>query len=199
MKIELCVPDVPAYNIARNVFAQSKDFEVRNTSITNANAAFMASPGNSFGEMNGGVDGIINTHLSSNLTNYRRDTLVKDAICKSYAGELPVGSAVVVHVPYHPKQNYLIYAPTMRVAEELPQESINAYLAMRAVLVAYEQKFKSRNAVIACPLFCTGAGAMPVERACRQMLEAHNTFMNMSLVGGDWQTFHNHHRSLLSL
>jgi O-acetyl-ADP-ribose deacetylase (regulator of RNase III) len=155
----------------------------------------MLSAGNSFGEMNGGVDGIINTYLSLHSTEYRIDQIVKDHICVHYAGELPVGSAIAVRVPgQKPKHDWLVYAPTMRVAKEVP-ESINAYLAMRAGLLTC-MNMTTMDCTIACPLLCTGVGAMPVTRAIKQMREAYDVVIHRKLVRGDWVLYHEHNRAL---
>ena len=66
---------------------------------------------------------------------------------------------------------YLIVAPTMRVPGNVSQ-SANAYLAMRALLVAVS----NHNAVnaekihhLAIPSLCTGIGAMCAKESARQM------------------------------
>lgn len=199
LRIELCVPDAEAYEAARAVLGDHPGFVLRNVSIVRATARVLASPGNSFAEMNGGVDGIINTHLSSHLPEQRIERVVKDRVRALHAGELHVGAAVAVRVPgQHPSHDWLVYAPTMRVAEVLPPASINAYLAMRAAILACVQAVPDCP-LLACPLFCTGAGGMPVSKACRQMMEAYDTVMTGKLVGRDWRAYHQHHRLLLAL
>jgi hypothetical protein len=62
---------------------------------------------------------------------------VQEAIRRDFFNELPVGSAVVVRPS--PKKPVPIYAPTMRVPGNVGT-TINAYLAMRAILIAPRKK-----------------------------------------------------------
>ena len=48
--------------------------------------------------------------------------------------------------------------------------SVNAYLAMKATLIAARQHPEIHS--VATPSFCTGVGKMPFEIAARQMFEA---------------------------
>lgn len=193
MVVEVCVPNREQHATVAAAL-RGRGFLVKNCSITQASAPAIVSAGNSFGEMNGGVDGIINTYLSSRIVppRYVQED-VKRAIAADFCGELPVGSCIAVRAD-HPRHTHLLYAPTMRVAEDVAH-SINAYLAMRAALLCAR---RSGITEMACPLLCTGAGNMPVAKACAQMRAAWDTLFepNESLVGGDWQTFHAHHRKL---
>lgn len=191
--VEVCIPNKEQFACASSLLTRP-GFDVRNTGITNASAPVIVSAGNSFGEMNGGVDGIINTHLShfTRPPQYIQED-VKSTIASEYFGELPVGSCIIIPTT-HPKHTSLLYAPTMRVAEDV-SGSVNAYLAMRAALVCAR---RSGMTFIACPLLCTGAGKMSVAKACMQMQAAWDTLFDPrhSLIEGDWQTFHQHHRCL---
>jgi hypothetical protein len=64
MKIEFCIKDRSTYEIARSIFQDIPDINIILNTITNGTYNVLISAGNSFAEMNGGVDGIINTHLS---------------------------------------------------------------------------------------------------------------------------------------
>src|SRR5439155_1431675 len=59
---------------------------------------------------------------------------VRAAIADRYLGELPVGAALVVELPA-PRFPFVVAAPTMRVPGSVAG-SINAYLSLRAALVA---------------------------------------------------------------
>jgi O-acetyl-ADP-ribose deacetylase (regulator of RNase III) len=194
MRIEFCVPDRHIFNTVEAILAGTPGLTVRNTSITNGSYAALISAGNSFAEMNGGVDGIVCTHLSAYTPAYYIQDKVKECIAKTHAGELPVGEAVVVEVQ-HPMHTRLIYAPTMRVPEDV-SETLNAYLAFRGALVAMR-----RHGIEAAsaPLFCTSAGCMPVERAVRQMRAAYLSVCSGELVGKDWLFYHENDRSLKRL
>jgi O-acetyl-ADP-ribose deacetylase (regulator of RNase III) len=202
--VELCVPNASNYDIANTIFGDHPGFIVKNTGIVEAEARVIVSPGNSFGEMNGGVDGTINTHLSAYSTYHRMDWYVQSSINERFAGELPVGSHVIISVIDHPKREWLIYTPTMRVAEEV-STGINAYLAFRSALLGaidmnkIDKSDKKDFELIACPLFCTGAGSMNIHTACKQMREAYDSIKYGSLIKKDWQVYHTHHRMLKAL
>jgi O-acetyl-ADP-ribose deacetylase (regulator of RNase III) len=195
--IEICVYSPgdggALYNIVKSYFLGLKGFTVNNGSIVNASYDTIIAAGNSFAEMNGGVDGIINTHLSTYTPEEYVQSRVKRVIEQEFIGELPVGTSVLISTS-HPFHRRLIYAPTMRVAENV-STSLNAYLAFRGALVTM-----MRNGITkaSTSLFCTGAGGMDVHRACAQMREAYLTVVNKSLIGGDWRLFHQHHRKLLA-
>jgi O-acetyl-ADP-ribose deacetylase (regulator of RNase III) len=194
MKIEICVRDKQQYEIAKSVFTEYDDIIVTHNTITNAQYNTLISAGNSFGQMDGGVDGIINSHLSSYTADKYIHQDVQDIINEKYLGELPVGQSIILQTN-HPRHRYLIYAPTMRVAEDV-STSINAYLAFRGALLIMKH---ANISAASTPLFCTGAGCMDVLRACKQMKEAYETVIKNTLVRGNWQTYHSHHRHLLSL
>lgn len=130
----------------------------------------IATAGNSFGLMDGGVDMAI------------RDTFpgieiaVQNEIKRKYLGELNVGVACLVPMPdqYTRKPNALIYAPTMRVPCPIA-DTQNVYLAMWATLVtAVHHGVES----LAVPMFGTGAGQMPFYEAARQMLTAWRNYLD---------------------
>ena len=194
MKIEFCIRDREQYETAKNIFNDCQYITVNHKSITDASYNTIVSAGNSFAEMNGGVDGMINSHLSSYTpTKYIQDD-VKKFINEKFAGELPVGQSIIIPTQ-HPTHKYLIYTPTMRVAEDI-SKTLNAYLAFRSVLLIMK-----RNNIdsASTPLFCTGAGCMDVAKACKQMKEAYLSVTTGNLIGGNWQIYHNHHRYLNNL
>jgi O-acetyl-ADP-ribose deacetylase (regulator of RNase III) len=193
MKIEFCIRDRPSYEIAKSIFQDIPDITVTFNTITNGMYNTIISAGNSFAEMNGGVDGIINTHLSGYTPTHYIQSSVKDYINKHFMGELPVGRSIVIRTQ-HPIHHRLIYTPTMRVAEDV-SNTINAYLAFRSALIL----MKDNNITAASsPLFCTGAGCMSVVQACNQMKEAYLSVVNGNLIGKDWQYYHQNHRHLYS-
>ena len=193
MKIEFCIKDKASYEIAKSIFQDIPDITVSLNTITNGMYNVLISAGNSFAEMNGGVDGIINTHLSGYTPHMYIQQNVKDYINKYFMGELPVGRSVLVYTQ-HPKHRTLIYTPTMRVAEDV-SNTINAYLAFRSALIL----MKDNNIYAAsCPLFCTGAGCMSLVQACNQMKEAYLSVQKGNLIGKDWQYYHQNHRYLHS-
>lgn len=193
IKIEICIPTKETYDIANNIFRDVENIYIVLTSITHASHTAIISPGNSFAEMNGGVDGIINTLLSSYTPFTYIQNDVKMLINNKYCGELPIGHSVILYT-LHPKHNILIYTPTMRVAEDV-STTLNAYIAFRSALLLLQQYAIDSASTT---LFCTGAGNMDVKTACLQMKEAYLSILNKSLINGDWQIYHTHHQLLKS-
>ena len=196
--IEVCVPQKDAFEIARSVFTSScpQHFTVRQTSIVNASHPCLATAGNSFGGMSGGVDGAVNTYLSSTTPDEYVQDRVKASIVKCYDGELPVGSAVAVATG-HPFHRTLIYAPTMRVPASLPDDTIVPYLAFRAVLATLK---RLETYSVSTPLFGTGAGEVPVSKACKQMVRALQSLNDRTMLQpNELFLMHRDHQELLEL
>ena len=179
MKIEVCVPNGAQYEAAVAAFAADSAFAVVRASLTCGSYACIATAGDSFGGMSGGIDGAVNTHLSSFTPYEFVQRHVRHAILEEHGGELPVGCSVVV-TTQHPKHRVLIYAPIVRVRVQPPaalrEDSIAPYLAFRAVLLRAAALVRRRDVQgVSVPLF--GAGELSVERVCAQMMHA-----NASLV-----------------
>jgi O-acetyl-ADP-ribose deacetylase (regulator of RNase III) len=134
----------------------------RMTDITKLRCDAWATAGNSFGDMGGGVDRAIDGFFSG-----LAQAAVQEAIRRDFFNELPVGSAVVVRPS--PNKPILIYAPTMRVPGSVGT-TINAYLAMRAILIAAT---KEGVRTLACPTLGTGVGGLTPDDAADQMFQAY--------------------------
>ena len=129
----------------------------------------LVSPGNSYGQMNGGIDGAI----SAAFPHVQR--AVSKAIAERYHGYQPVGTAEVVetgdqHCPY------LVHAPTMRIPMRLRAGmDVAIHDAMWAALLALErhQIARDRVATLACPGLGTGFGGVSPQRAAHLMGTAY--------------------------
>ena len=138
----------------------------------------LVSPANSFGDMSGGVDKRIDDHF---LGEAQR--AVVEAIRAEFLGELPVGAALVVPLP-RPRTPLLVVSPTMRVPGNVAN-TLNAYLAMRAALVAvtrHNQLCERKIARLAIPGLCTGVGGMTPGLSAVQMRAAYD-----AIIGGGWR------------
>ena len=138
----------------------------------------LVSPANSFGDMSGGVDKRIDDHFHGEAQR-----AAVEAIRTEFLGELPVGAALVVPLP-HPRAPLLVVAPTMRVPGNVAN-TLNAYLAMRAALVAvtrHSQHSERKITRLAVPGLCTGVGGMTPGLSALQMRAAYD-----AIVGGAWQ------------
>ena len=169
-------PDV-AWALA-NRFADAAGVEVVEGSLLDLACDGVVSPANSFGDMGGGIDKAIDDfHRGS------AQPAVSAAIADQFLGELPVGVGLVVELPAR-RLPFVVAAPTMRVPGGVAG-TINAYLAMRAALVAVLRHNAGGGRPIrwlAVPGLCTGVGGMPADEAAAQMRAAYD-----SVVAGRWR------------
>jgi len=139
----------------------------------------VVSPANSFGDMGGGIDKAIDDFHGGEAQR-----AVVNAIAAQFFGELPVGAALVVRLSSR-RLPFVVAAPTMRVPGALARQTINAYLSMRAALVAVLRRNAGEGPPIrslAVPGLCTGVGGMPFDEASRQMRTAYD-----NVIGGEWR------------
>ena len=113
----------------QTVFADRDDVEVFEGDYFARAAGAMVSPANSFGIMDGGLDAAIRDTLG-----FAVQQRAQRAIIERHHGELPVGTAELVETG-DARWPVLVIAPTMRVPESVAN-TLNAYLAFRAVLIA---------------------------------------------------------------
>lgn len=157
------------------------------TDITRLKCDAVVSPANSFGFMDGGLDYALSERFGWDLEK-RLQKIIKELP----EGELLVGQAIILKtgdniIPY------LISAPTMRIPTNYNIDtSINAYLAMKAILI--KAKREERIKTVAIPGLCTGVGRMQPIIAARQMFQAYKEIIlgeKMSFANfGDAQTYH---------
>lgn len=128
----------------------------------------LVSPANSFGFMDGGIDGAYTKHFGPEL-----QARVQEKIKEKYEGELLVGQALAVPIdpsPHGRGFNYLISAPTMRVPL-LINQTPNVFLATRALF-----RTCSRIGVdtVAIPGMGTGVGAVSFDECAKAMRRAYD-------------------------
>ncbi len=150
---------------------------VHQGSILDLECDAVVSPANSFGFMDGGIDG---TYL--NFFGPSVQTRVRRQILEQHGGELVVGQADIVETG-HERIPYLIAAPTMRVPMILPPETVNPYLAARAVLRLIQygtfqggsksgEPMREHVRSVAFPGLGTGVGRVSFHTCARQMQQA---------------------------
>ena len=133
----------------------------------------MVSAANSFGLMDGGVDGAITRFFGDALK-----ARVQERILHLYCGEQPVGTSLILHTGNldHP---YLAHTPTMRVPMSIAGTDA-VYRAMWAMLLAVRRHNQGPAGetiqTIACPGLGTMAGRVPPQEAARQMAAAYRHF-----------------------
>jgi O-acetyl-ADP-ribose deacetylase (regulator of RNase III) len=116
--------------------------------------------------MDGGLDYALSERFGWDL-----EKKLQKIIKELPEGELLVGQALLLEtgdktIPF------LISAPTMRIPTDFNIDtSINAYLAMKAILI--KAKSDNRISSVAIPGLCTGVGRMLPMIAARQMFQAY--------------------------
>lgn len=199
MKIILADLQISVIKAWGKEFSGADDIVVYPGSIFNIEADALVSPANSFGFMDGGLDLRISEVFGWHVQE-RLQTLIK----QKYHGELLVGAADIVSSD-HPKIPYVIAAPTMRVPMILGRESVNVYLATRAVLLLalygcfddgtpIGKKVKS----IVFPGMGTGVGEVPPEICARQMKQAIHDVLVRNEFPESWLDAQKRHQLLYS-
>lgn len=161
-------------------FKDCANVEVVEKDILDVECDAVVSPANSFGFMDGGLD----LHLSEKLGWHIQEEL-QARIRKSDEKELLVGCSMTIKTG-NEQIPFLISAPTMRVPMSFNiATSINAYLAMKAILIACKKNEAIQT--VAIPGLCTGCGRMPFHIASNQMFLAYDEIINENYK--DYQTF----------
>lgn len=174
LKLSICEQNKEKALHLAKFFKEEPGVEVLYGSILHLTAKAIVSPANSFGDMGGGLDKAIDDFYGGEA-----QARVQKEIRENYWGELPVGCAAIIEM-HTPRFPFLIVAPTMRIPGNVSR-TINAYLAMRAILVAVLQFNQTRGDKIhhiALSSLCTGVGGMPYHEAAEQMLVAYKTIMH---------------------
>lgn len=158
-------------------FCGDLDFvEIHHGSILDLSVDAVVSPANSFGFMDGGID-----LAYSHFFGWHVQERLQKVIRERHSGELLVGMAEIIETD-QPHIPFVIAAPTMRVPMVL-QETVNPYLAMRAVLLLVRngvfahgsftgQPIADYVEFIAVPGFGTGVGQVGPNTCAHQMRTA---------------------------
>lgn len=169
-------PDIA--NALAATFAGVDQVEVVEGNLLDLSGDAIVSPANSFGDMGGGIDKAIDDFHGG-----AAQRAVTAAIAEQWFGELPVGAALIVKLSSR-RMPFVVAAPTMRIPGNVG-ETINAYLAMRAALIAVLRHNTTGGPSIrslAVPGLCAGVGGMGYEKASEQMRTAYD-----SVIGGRWR------------
>jgi len=148
------------------LFEHEENVSIVKMDITKVQCDAVVSPANSFGFMDGGLDLALSERFGWDL-----EKRLQKQIRELPEGELLIGQAILmetgdIDVPF------IISAPTMRIPTNFNIDtSINAYLAMKAILI--KAKNDDRISSVAIPGLCTGVGGMQPAIAARQMYQAY--------------------------
>lgn len=158
----------------KEFFGDNPDFEVSQGDIfAGPKADAIVSPANSFGFMDGGIDAVYIEKFHPQL-----EFRLRERIQKHFYGELIVGQATIIPTGDNDFR-YLISAPTMRVPGVI-KNTVNAYLAFRAVLIAIKKHNVAANTEphiesVLCPGLGTAVGQLPYFTCAKQMYEAYKS------------------------
>lgn len=173
MKIVLAATESRLADAWEKAFAGVGEVSVHRGSIFDVACDAVVSPANSFGFMDGGIDALYVDRFGVEV-----QTRLRRLILDRHHGELLIGNAEVVETG-DLAQPFLIAAPTMRVPMVLRPETVNPYLATRAVLLLARhgtlptgEPLSDRLRTIAFPGMGTGVGRVPAELCARQMRAA---------------------------
>jgi O-acetyl-ADP-ribose deacetylase (regulator of RNase III) len=151
--------------------------------FASTSADALVSPANSFGFMDGGIDGVYSRRFGQKLQD-RLQALIH----RVHDGELPVGQAQIVRIEDDEDFKYLVSAPTMRVPMDVSSTG-NAFLAFRAVIRTIERHNTALDRLeangqdargftyiktVLCPGLATAIGMMPFDQCAKQMRRAYN-------------------------
>jgi O-acetyl-ADP-ribose deacetylase (regulator of RNase III) len=151
----------------KHEFSQYPNFEFHCGDVFEKRATILVSPANSFGFMNGGIDGAyskkIGWHLQADL---------QEKIRNEFDGELLIGQSTVIPTNF-PQYPFLLAAPTMRVPMYL-QGSANVFLAAKAIFVAVKKMDEGTTCLI--PGLGTGTGLVTFAHCASRMRMAYEDF-----------------------
>lgn len=178
LSLSLCDREPETALALADAFRDVDAVEVLEGDLLALDADAVVSPANSFGDMGGGIDKAIDDFHGG-----AAQRAVMAAIAERFYGELPLGMALVVELQAR-RFPWVVAAPTMRTPGNVAR-TINAYLAMRAALVAALRHNEAGGRAIrtlAVPGLCTGVGGMPAAEAAGQMRSAYD-----NVAGGLWR------------
>lgn len=182
-KITICIYERPDYDKYKHYFDGIENVNVVLGDITNYSCECIATCGNSFGIMDGGLDCVVNNCFDV-------EKQVQHHIEKYYYGECPIGSSFIVKIQNNSKFKYLCYVPTMRILTDV-SDTMNAYYAMRSVIVTC---LNCNIKEIIVPTFCGGVGKMSVKESLRQCKEAIISVFGESTY--KWSEIIHNHKNL---
>jgi len=192
----------PSLAKAWKEFCGDLDFVTVDTrSIVELESDAVVSPANSFGFMDGGIDGVYLDHFGAEL-----QMRVRRQIYDHHHGELIVGAADIVETGDN-SIPFLIVAPTMRVPMNL-HESVNPYLAARAIFILVTaghfvsgpysgQRVADKVNTVAIPGLGTGVGKVGYNTCARQVRAAiDDVLLNQYTMPQSWAEASEKHQLL---
>jgi O-acetyl-ADP-ribose deacetylase (regulator of RNase III) len=172
VKLTLADPNEEVARALMVAFGPILEVDVRCSGFEEIDVDCVVSAGNSFGILGGGVDGAIKRYFGMSVADR-----VRAAVADQWLGEAPVGVCTIVDCLSSlsiRKPRFIAHAPTMRVPESI-EGTVNAYLAMRAVLIETSRCRLIESVV--CSGLGTGVGELDPTEAARQMRGAYDNVL----------------------
>jgi O-acetyl-ADP-ribose deacetylase (regulator of RNase III) len=201
MEIVLTSLDRDLASAWKSVCGDLPGVSVHEGSIVDVKCDAVVSPANSFGFMDGGID-----LRYSDRFGWQVQERLQALIRSKHHGELLVGQAAIVETDSEAIP-YLIAAPTMRVPMIL-KETVNPYLAARAVLLLIQQgrfesgcltgeKLSDVIQTVAFPGLGTGIGRVSASSCAHQVRAAiEEVLLGKSVFPGSWSEAQIRHQQL---
>jgi len=152
----------------KHEFREYDNFEFHCCDVFDQSADFLASPANSFGFMNGGIE-----LAYSNTMGWHIQEAFQKLIKEEYDGEMLVGQACVLDTDFE-KFPKIILAPTMRVPMYL-DGTPNVYLSAKAIFLAFKRNSVEGQTCL-IPGLGTGTGYVPYKTCAQKMRMAYEDF-----------------------
>lgn len=150
----------------------------------------IATPGNSFGLMDGGFDQVLRDRYTNEFSFDLQASVTKEI--KLLGSCLPVGNAINIKPVNLPD---VIYAPTMMIPSNV-SNTLNAFLATKAILTCIVEESRDRSAKFLIPGMCSNTGRMPEHIvACQMKLAYSDMFVKPIMDNSSWdkvQEFYNY-------
>lgn len=137
--------------------------EVQNVTFKDLKCNYVATAGNSYGWMTGGIDLAVRQYYGQGIQD-----IIQHGIISECSGELPVGSMMMIDTQDNLKP-HLLYAPTMRVPSKI--EPIDVFYVFFKILTT----LYSQNEVdeLACCGLGTSTGGVSVSDCAKMMYIAY--------------------------
>ena len=190
MKIQLIDRNEEMCEHWRLQFKNCDDVKIYHGDIFEFKTDCIVSPANSFGFMDGGLDLMILDKIGKHI-----ELKVQQVIKERHLWELLVGQAELISTGFS-SIPFIVVAPTMRVPMILDQESVNIYLASRAIfhLIKNTKDIKT----ISISGLGTGIGGIIPSVCAMQMKKAyHDAWLNWyEFPKNRYDAQTRHHRNL---
>jgi O-acetyl-ADP-ribose deacetylase (regulator of RNase III) len=192
MIIQLIDNNKPICDAWESQFKGCKDVTIFQGDVFEKSCDCIISPANSFGFMDGGLD-----YLITEVVGFDVQNILQKRIKEAHNGELLVGQAVLVETGFSAIP-FLISAPTMRAPMLLPKDSVNVYLASRAIFLLLKQN-QDRIITVTISGLGTGVGKVPYDICAKQMKQAYDDVWLEKFVFPDtWSEAQKNHQLLYS-